>query len=359
MPRSTRRILAYDALRVFAILTVVAIHTLMPYRGTLPAGAAVRVLDDVLHYAVPLFVFISGALVWRSPLPPGLVAYRKFIAKRARVIGLPYLAWAGLFLGIYVFRAIDTLAALAHAPGLLLTGHVWYHLYFIPMLLTFYALTPVAAHIAKRSPELLVLLAYAVRLLAGAAIAEAARSLFGDLGWSYATHVITHLPHMALGAWFALRFAQLPSPVRRAWPALLIAGLGIQTAVAAGWISPSEMTVVARRLTYAVPMAATVLGFALGAFALEPWLERYPTTVVRLGALSFGVYFVHPLFLLAVDGVVASCSAEGLWMRAWFPVAVFSAVSVASFATSAMLGRYGATSWLIGNPKPALKAVAN
>ena len=77
MPR-TPRILAYDALRAFAIVTVVAIHSLMPYRAVFRPTAPVRVFDDLLHYAVPLFVFISGYFVWRRPLPNEPGAYRRF-----------------------------------------------------------------------------------------------------------------------------------------------------------------------------------------------------------------------------------------------------------------------------------------
>ena len=81
------RILAYDALRTFAIVSVVAIHSLMPYRDLLASNAPVRLLDDLLHYAVPLFVFISGALVWGRPWPSHPGAYRRFLVRRGTAIG--------------------------------------------------------------------------------------------------------------------------------------------------------------------------------------------------------------------------------------------------------------------------------
>ena len=198
------RIVAYDALRLFAIFSVVGIHTLMPYREALPANAPIRVFDDVLHYAVPLFVFISGALVWARPWHPGPGVYRRFLRRRFVAVGAPYLAWAALYSALYVARATDRASALAKVPGLIASGHIWYHLYFIPMLLTFYVLTPLAASALKRSPELTVLAAYSLRIVLGPPITHALADVDPLLG-QYAIHVLSHLPHMALGAWFALR----------------------------------------------------------------------------------------------------------------------------------------------------------
>lgn len=341
------RIVAYDALRVFAIATVVAIHTLMPYRSALPADAPVRVFDDLLHYAVPLFVFLSGVLVWARPWKGGSGAYRDFLKRRFTVIALPYLAWAALYSAIFVFQAPESAAAVRELPGLILNGHVWYHLYFVPMLLTFYLFTPIASRIAHRSPELLVLGAYAVRLLAGPLIVGSMRELLGTLGWQYATHVVIHLPHMALGAWFALRAASLPRWFRSSWWLLLSVGLAINTGASTDLFSAMDR--LPRNGIIALGMAAMVLGIVLKAQSVEPLYEHWSTKLTRAGSLAFGVYFVHPLFLLAVDVALASLDAERIWLtQPWFPVAVWSAVLAASFAVAGLLARRPATAWLVG-----------
>jgi surface polysaccharide O-acyltransferase-like enzyme len=345
------RIIAYDALRVFAIVSVVAIHTLMPYRATLPAHAAVRVFDDLLHYAVPLFVFMSGALMWTRPWQGGPGAYREFLTRRFSAIALPYLAWAALYSAVFVMRAGDPSAALRQLPGLVLTGHVWYHLYFVPMLLTFYLLTPLASRIALRSPELLVLVAYGTRLLAGPAIVGLMRAAFGQLGWQYATHVVIHLPHMALGAWFALRLAAMPGGLRRAWPLLVAVGLAINAALSLDALS--GMMPLARNTVIAAGMAMLVAGIVLKAIALEPRYERWAHDLTRAGSLAFGVYFVHPLLLLGVDGLVATMDAETIWLtQPWFPVAVWLGVCAGSFAIAGLFARFSATAWLVGLRRP-------
>lgn len=340
------RIVAYDALRVFAIVSVVAIHTLMPYRGSAADTSAVRVFDDLLHYAVPLFVALSGALVWGRPWHGGPGPYRTFLARRLGVIGLPFLAWAALYAAILVAQSAGPAEVLRRLPGLIATGHVWYHLYFVPMLLTFYLFTPLAARAVRRQPELFFLGLLAFRIVAAPAVTSVARDLGGDLAWAYAQHVMTHLPHMALGAWLAVRLDVLPGWVRRGWAAWCAAGLLPLWAWYAGLLSgwPPEV----RRLVYPLAMPALVLGMILGAMALEPRYERWSRPLTHAGSLAFGVYFVHPLLLLGVNEVLAATRAEGLWLAPAFPVAVWAAVCAGSFALAELLARGRRTAWLVG-----------
>jgi len=349
-PGPSGRIVAYDALRVFAIATVVAIHTLMPYRPVLPESAPVRVLDYLLHYAVPLFVFISGALLWSRPWRGGASAYPAFVRKRFKAVGLPFLAWAALYTVLFVTRASDPSAAIAEVPGLVVTGHIWYHLYFIPMLLTFYLLTPIAAPVLQRSPELAVVLAYVLRIVLGPSIAHAAAGLH-PLAGQYATHVVSHLPHMALGAWFALRLDVLPTWVRRAWPLMLVAGTLVLGYLAVEGLPSLPLGL--QRLLHPGGMALTVLGMALGAIALEPLYARWAREATHLGSLAFGVYFVHPLLLLVVFSLFGPATPTSPWSHAWFTANVWFVVTAASFAASELLRRGRFTAWLVGlRPRP-------
>jgi len=311
------RIVAYDALRLFAILSVVAIHTLMPYRDVLPADAPIRVFDDVLHYAVPLFVFISGALVWARPWHHAPGVYRRFLARRFVLVGVPYLAWAALYAGLYVARAGDRGSALAKVPGLVASGHIWY------------------------------LAAYVLRIVLGPPITHALSDVNPLLG-QYGIHVLSHLPHMALGAWFALRLDTIGPRVRRWWPAMLLTGLAALAYLSASgtpaW--PLEL----HRLLFPGAMALTVTGFALGAIALEPRYDRDAHAITHMGSLSFGVYFVHPLILLAVFTAAGPATAGSPWLRAWFPLLVWAGVSALSLLISDQLRRYRLTAWLVGLP---------
>lgn len=342
--------LAYDALRVFAIATVVAIHSFMPLRPLLAPTSVPMVIDDLLHYAVPLFVFISGALVWSRPWDGSPGSYRAFMGKRFAQIGLPYLAWALLYLAVLVATSPDPKAALVRAPGLLLTGHVWYHLYFIPMLLTFHALTPVASRAIRSHPELVLIAVYALRIALWPPASVWLREAAPGLPWQYATHIATHLPHMLLGAWFALRLPTMPRALRRAWPLLLVAGTLALLALSTG--ASAEWPVAVRRFAYPLGMAATVLGLALGAFAAEPGLRRVSRGVCALSQLAFGVYFVHPLWLLALETTVREAGFAEAWLEWWAVPVAWALIGTASLAVAALLARFRATAWLVGARPP-------
>ena len=280
--------------------------------------------------------------------------YRQFLGRRFVAIGLPYLAWAALYAWLYVARATDRASALAQVPGLVASGHIWYHLYFIPMLLTFYLLTPLAARALRRSPELTVLAAYALRIVLGPPITHALANVDPLLG-QYGTHVLSHLPHMALGAWFALRLDMIGPRIRRWWPAMLATGLAALAYLSASgtpaW--PLEL----HRLLFPGAMALTVLGFALGAIELEPRYAQDARTVTHMGSLSFGVYFVHPLILLAVFAAAGPATAGSLWPRVWFPLLVWAGTSALSLLISDQLRRFRFTAWLVGlAPRPRPKS---
>lgn len=333
----SQRILAYDALRVFAILSVIGIHTLMPYRIFVPDHTPVRVFDDLLHYAVPLFVFISGVFAWGRPLSEKPGAFRDFLVRRGRVVLVPFAAWSLLYFALLVWQ--EGWPGLARSVALLLTGHTWYHLYFVPMLLAFYLLTPIASRLSKVSPELLLAVCYGFRIAFGPAFATLLRAWFGDLGWQFATHIATHLPHMALGAWFALRYEATPRRTRRAWPLMLIVGTAILTAASLGL--HADLPLVLRRLVYPLGMAATVLGMAYGAREAEPWLEaddRASGAILAAAPLAFNVYFVHPLLLLVFFQAVPATTGS-LWEQAWFAVVIYAAVVAGSFVISALIER--------------------
>ncbi|MDZ4170214.1 MAG: acyltransferase [Coriobacteriia bacterium] len=332
--------LAYDALRAFSILSVVAIHCFMPLRSVLPDTSLQLIIDDLLHYAVPVFVFISGALVWGRPLR---TTYMRFLFERLRWVGLPYLAWALAYLALLLLTTDALGSTLLRAPWLLLTGHVWYHLYFIPMLLGFYLMTPVAVRLIHRWPSATLVMVYAVRIELWPTASAWLRVNAPELAWSYATHLATHLPHMVLGAWFALMLPKIPQRVIGAW----LAPLGLGTAILLARI----LGVVPRAhspAAYALGMAATVLGMAFAAYSLEPRFDRFERVVVAGAALSFGVYFVHPMWLLALERGVSAASAESLWMRWWAVPVAWALVSAASYATAWLLARSGRTAWLVG-----------
>jgi probable poly-beta-1,6-N-acetyl-D-glucosamine export protein len=128
---------AVDALRVIAILAVVAIHTttknldLMSH--DLKNNLLLFVFNQLVRFAVPLFFMISGFVL---ELNSSSENYFTYLKKRLNRIFIPYLFWSAVYyFFIYTYHSHSYFYAL-------LDGSSSYQLYFIPTLLIFYLIFP-------------------------------------------------------------------------------------------------------------------------------------------------------------------------------------------------------------------------
>lgn len=343
-PDNRVRVPGYDILRIIAMCAVVSIHVLMVYRGPGMATALSSLVDASLHFAVPVFFFISGALVWGKAETPRVPTVGRVLASRARGVALPYVIWSCFYLAISAIGG-DWVHVLARSPFLLLWGKAWYHLYFVPALLFFYALTPIVAPWVKRTPGFAVFVAYAIRLLAASLLYAPLHRLGDPLFYTFVVTVLTHLSDVVLGAWFAIRSQDVLPRLTRWWAVLL--GAGALFIAARTALIPLALPSYAPEMLVPAGMTLYVLGLSGLAFRLRP-SEGVAKKAERLGALSFGVYLMHPMLVLAWNGLVTALGMNGLWSHAWFPVLTAITLIVASVGMSSLLAGDRHTAWLIG-----------
>ena len=104
-------------------------------------------LEVLSRYSVPAFFFISGyGLVCndKSLLSGGSLNYLDFVKKRLRGAGLPYLSWSLFYLAYFTMLLPKGMISWAplHLAYVLFFGLACYHLYFMVILLWFYASYP-------------------------------------------------------------------------------------------------------------------------------------------------------------------------------------------------------------------------
>lgn len=156
-----------DNLRGICMLGVIGIHigslALAPNNFTL-----YLLLEILSRYSVPSFFFISGyglACTDKGLLSGSRLNYIDFMKKRLRGAGLPYLSWS-LFYMLYFWLILPPGFVSwnpLHVAYVLFFGLGCYHLYFMVILLWFYASYPLWRQllriiIHKRIPFMLVLL---------------------------------------------------------------------------------------------------------------------------------------------------------------------------------------------------------
>lgn len=135
-----------DNLRGICMLGVIGIHI-----GSLalaPDNFTLYLLLEILsRYSVPSFFFISGyglACTDKSLLSGSRLNYIDFMKKRLRGAGLPYLSWS-LFYMLYFWLILPPGFVSwnpLHVAYVLFFGLGCYHLYFMVILLWFYASYP-------------------------------------------------------------------------------------------------------------------------------------------------------------------------------------------------------------------------
>ena len=156
-----------DNLRGICMLGVIGIHigslALAPNNFTL-----YLLLEILSRYSVPSFFFISGyglACTDKGLLSGSRLNYIDFMKKRLRGAGLPYLSWS-LFYVLYFWLILPPGFVSwnpLHVAYVLFFGLGCYHLYFMVILLWFYASYPLWRQllriiIHKSIPFMLVLL---------------------------------------------------------------------------------------------------------------------------------------------------------------------------------------------------------
>ena len=144
-PKGPRgRLQELEALRTAAFLAVVAQHVLGAYvrrAGTTAAEqAAIGLLFGLCKFAVPMFLFLSGAVLFLRYY--GRLEYGKFLRRRLITILGPFLCWCVLYylygwwdLGVPPWGKREFLR-------LVLTCSVSYHTWYVGLIVQFYVFLP-------------------------------------------------------------------------------------------------------------------------------------------------------------------------------------------------------------------------
>ena len=296
-----------DLLRLLAFLMVWFAHALLPFSGHLPAPLLL-LLEGAGSCGVPVFFFLSAFLITellrREQYQTGAVQLRSFYVRRVLRI------WP-LYLGVLLVYGLLGLRwhGFRIEPGRLLASVLlagnWY-IVFHPTITTpmralwsvsveeqWYLLWPRLCRGFDKRQLLIacgVILASAQGLLAWLAH-QAPGSLLHVTAWDNSG---VQFQFFALGAAAALLLQGRIPRLRLRLRALLMFTGAVFMLAAAGWcrIKAAGEVHSAASLMGGYGFAgagAAFLFFAL--YGLPP--ERCPTTLVRLGQLSFGLYVFH------------------------------------------------------------------
>lgn len=350
------RIAGLDALRVIASIAVVGIHVLAAgYDVRGPEGNATAWVFNsytFIWFATPAFAFLTGSLIWNYRPLKSLSEYGSFLRKRATVVLYPYLLWSAFYIWYQRYTPADLRPQMPLAEyvvdvaRLLVVGRASFHLYFLPIVLIFYIVSPLVSAAFRRQPWLTFVGLWAFGAFGPLIILAPSSPHLVSLHRLFTLTLWLVPPAAAGGLYGAIRARYAPL-LARIWPLLLFGGLFMR------WYDRGPLyveTVWIQRASESLYLAAMLLGLA----CLLDLLVRNRPLLARSGQMvgigAFGVYILHPIGIALVSDAVEAVGSQHLWQSGAFTIGVTALVVVACYAIVLAAARIPALSWIFGIP---------
>ncbi|MEW6179819.1 MAG: acyltransferase family protein [Chloroflexota bacterium] len=272
-----------------------------------PSYFILRFLEQWIIPSIPAFLMVSGYIVAFSAGKQKKVEWN-FVLSRIKYLVIPYLFWSILMI-IY-----NILQGERYSPiqlgRIFLTGQATEAYYFVPLLVTLYALSPFLIRLVNWNWKITLWLSAIIQIAIKAVdypvtlgIQTTLNHFFSLLnsGWFFAGHIFWFLFGIVLG----IRVQETKNYLKKIrWPLLLIAGilflLGMVEweflLVQSGqqWLSPHETLV---DNLFSACILFSFIGFIDLKLPLEKHLEN-------LGTKTYGIYLSHSIILIIVARII-------------------------------------------------------
>jgi peptidoglycan/LPS O-acetylase OafA/YrhL len=294
-----------DIVRAIAILAVVAIHATSEATVELPVGSTAQAVylavNKLCNFAVPVFILLSGVvLFYRYSNDWGAKQGVTFYLRRVKQVVIPYLVWS-LFYYLYnqwIFSRntlhFDWRAFLDLLPW----ADASYHLYFMTIIVQFYLLFPLLMTLCRKWAW------FRRSLFLFGLLVQAAFYCYNRYV-SPVEHVpslaVTYFAVFAVGGQIGLYYQPFIEWLRKhiSWvlPLSLIIGASFAGSILMEQYKLVRLNGVWYEVmfhSYAIFVAMSFIWFGRG--LLNKW-KSAAQWLIRLGAVSFGIYLVHPAVL--------------------------------------------------------------
>lgn len=291
-----------DLLRILGIIAVVCIHTfcVLDYAVYPQYRTIGLVLNTLCHYAVPLFVMVSGIVLMDRCDGP----LASFYWKRLTRIGFPLAPCVVFFVLLRVFRDGDSVALVLKETVM---GRPYYHLWFAFMLIGVSLFLPLIVRLVEEINNLMLLIAC---------------GLFIYVAWRGGEGPYQIIPYVAYAMIGMIIYRRYGNGNHRLEGLLAFVLCAILSVVNARLVQRTESF---WTIGYSSPFILVGASSLMVAY-LALWPRFTSTSIVRLARLTFAVYLWHPV----MKGIATVVSDRFPWMtfHAWL---VFPLTAVLSF----------------------------
>lgn len=149
----------FDFIRAIVAMAVIAIHVTA---DSASKNNVVLVCNQLVRFAVPMFILVSGFLLYFADQNKKALPVRVFLKKRFSKIVIPYALWHTIYSLYVVYKTGQPAAAILGRPFIhsfitgFFFGRGYSHLYFLPLILQLYLLYPLLWRWMQRRPGTVV-----------------------------------------------------------------------------------------------------------------------------------------------------------------------------------------------------------
>jgi len=281
-------------LRIIATIAVIAIHTTSQ---NMTQSALGYYGNQLARFSVPMFLILSGFLLFQSDLNSKFLPLTQFYRKRFKRILLPYFIWTIFYSLVvhYYFNGLQNANKIL--PDLikhLFLGNGFTHLYFVVIIIQLYLLYPFIRRVFQAYPRLLLM---ASLLLSAACqyflFLGAIRTIHLSAFWEpiYLIAFPVWIFYFFLGMYLAMFDQNLEKSGGLSWASWLAIWAGSFGLLL--WDSY-------KNASYALSIRPAVMLYAvMSFFFMRAFINHFP---VKIGPFmqwfseqSFLIYLMHPL----------------------------------------------------------------
>lgn len=334
----SRRLPELDIIRAGTAMAVVAIHVTAGYMD-LGLG---YYWNHFVRFAVPLFILLSGMVLFWNDSAQGSMPAQVFYQKRLEKILVPYISWTLIYslVNAYLLRLQD-LQLFLHSLGKdLIWGSVYYHLYFITIIMQLYLLYPFLRWVMVKYPSYILTASF---LLTATCQVIHYLNLLNliELPARFALLYLRAFPVWIFYFVFGMFVAQL-------WTGGFRPEIRIRRVFLLGiiWFGCLALMILDSRVTgiYVSIVRPTVILYAVSSYWLfltlaHKWGQISRHWLAWLSMQSFLIYLMHPLVLTVLDVFARKIGQPGLWKGSLGLLLLYGAVTTITIFLARLISR--------------------
>lgn len=299
------KLIELDIVRAFAILAVLVIHGTSEATVEIPIGSTSQALylgiNKFSNFAVPLFIFLSGLVLFYRYIDDwsGKQAVT-FYLKRVKQILFPYLLWC-VFYYVYnqwIYDPDHLHWDWQELLGMLPWSDASYHLYFMVIIVQFYLVFPLLIWLSR------LWKGFMNSLVIIGIVVQAASYWYEHTVAPFehsASLCVTYFSLFTLGGYIGVHYQTFANWIGRhiGWvlPLSVLLGLSFMGMFLIEQSSQIRFTGIWYTVIFNVyPMFAAMSFIWIGRKMLQ-YAPKLSKAFISLGAVSFGIYLMHPALL--------------------------------------------------------------